>query len=83
MKNPRLDVFGYFESWEQEIPAHDPGMNGMCLICGKTLEQPVKTISLMKRGDARSYFYRAHKGCYVNTSPEDISDLESSLIDAL
>lgn len=77
----RNDVFGYYDSPEATQPAHDPGLAAICLICGKKLELPVKTISLMKEGDIRSYFYRTHKACYENANPADICLLESSLID--
>ena len=39
-------VFGWFEGRE-ETPSYDPGMEGTCPACGKQLDRPVKTISLM------------------------------------
>jgi hypothetical protein len=77
----RTDIFGWFDDWKQTIPAHDPGLNGNCLICGKKLSRPLKTISLLKDGDSKSYFYRCHEACYDNTGSEDVAFIESSLID--
>lgn len=80
----RKDVFGWFDSPLDETPAHDPTVeDGICPICAKGLERPVKTISLIKDGDSKSYFYRAHKGCYEGLSEEDVMNLDSSLIDSL
>lgn len=76
----RTDIFGWFDD-HGPLPAHDPGLNVNCLICAKPLTAPVKTISLMKQGDNRSFFYRCHKACYENLPASEISDLESSLID--
>lgn len=81
MNTIRPDIFGYFNSPEDETPAHDPGTDTICPICVEKLSEPLKTISLMKRHDARSYFYRTHKGCYEGLTSEDICNLESSLID--
>lgn len=78
----RKDVFGWFDDPFSETPTHDPGVeNGICPICSKGLNRPVKTISLMKDRDSRSYFYRAHKDCYENLSEEDVTQLDISLID--
>lgn len=79
----RTDVFGWFDKPENEQPTHDPGLAAICPICGKQLEKPIKTISLMKQGDSKSYFYRTHKTCYDNLSEEEICQIESSLIDPL
>lgn len=77
----RLDVFGYFEGLG-DVPVHDPGMEGKCPVCGKTLSRPVKTISLMPVArNGRSYFFRAHKSCWESATDEDKSHIESSLID--
>lgn len=76
----RKDIFGYFESALDEKPTHDPGLETICPICAKNLERPVKTISLMKDGDNKSYFYRTHKDCYEQANNETITEIESSLI---
>lgn len=75
-------IFGYFDK-ETEFPTFDPGMNTPCPYCMRLLERPVKTISLMKPGDARSYFYRAHKKCHEYATPQEIQWFESTLIDSL
>lgn len=77
----RKDIFGWFDSGNAEVPAHDPGLGTICLICGEGLRNPIKTISLMKDGDDKSYFYRTHKYCYENLSSDEVCKLESSLID--
>lgn len=82
----RTDVFGYFENDTDEVPAHDPGLDATCPFCGNQLIAPRKTISLAlkkKENRDRSYFYRTHKACYENLSEGDITDIESSLIDAI
>lgn len=77
----RYDIFGFFDSAEDEIPTHDPGLETNCPICGNKLEHPIKTISLMREGDNKSYFYRTHKSCYENMAASEISLIEGSLID--
>jgi len=76
----RKDIFGYYESADDEKPTHDPGIETICLICAKKLYLPVKTISLMRDGDSRSYFYRTHKSCYESSDYSIIHDIEGSLI---
>ena len=73
------EVFGWFEDLGQ--PAHDPGMNGKCPICGLTLSAPVVTTSFMVPDDSRSYFYRTHKTCTADE--QTISDIEGSIIDQI
>lgn len=77
------EIFGYFDAPEQEAPAFDPGLDVPCAYCLKPLSRPMRAISLMKPGDGRSYFYRAHKDCYDHASADEVCDLESSLIDTL
>lgn len=81
----RRDVFGYFDSPEQTVPAYDPGLQAPCVVCTQSLlGKPVVTVSLMP--DAirqRSYFFRAHKECWNGISPQEQSAIESSLIDAI
>lgn len=77
----RKDIFGYFDDASQTKPAHDPGMETICPFCGKNLQRPVMTISLMKDADPRSYFYRAHKNCYQYADAETVTSIESALID--
>lgn len=78
-----MSIFGYFDSPAQESPAFDPGLAMPCPFCLLSLHSgPRKTISLMAEGDPRSYFYRAHKFCYENASPQEVCAIESSLIDS-
>ena len=74
-------IFGYFERPEQTTPTFDPGPSALCPFCLRALAMPVKTISLMKPGDARSYFYRAHKACYETADDRAIAEIESAQID--
>jgi hypothetical protein len=77
----RKDIFGWFDYPGQEEPTHDPGLKTICPICVGQLNAPVKTISFLKDGDNRSYFYRTHKSCYESANTEDIIAIESSIID--
>lgn len=77
----RNDIFGYFENASDTQPVHDPGLDTICPFCAKPLQRPLKTISLMGVNDGKSYFYRAHKLCYENSSEDEISQIEGSLID--
>ena len=75
-------IFGYFEAPEDKTPTFDPGLCVPCPFCLQAVANgSIKTISLMPIGGRRSYFYRAHKGCYEQASPDDVTRLESSLID--
>lgn len=76
-------LFGYFDDDQQETPKDDPGLDVPCIICFDPLkDRPIKTISFMvDHPRVRSYFYRCHKGCYDLASPEDITAIESSVID--
>lgn len=79
----RTDIFGWYEDARDQTPTHDPGLSGVCLVCGNPLmASPRVTVSLMKHNDNRSYFYRAHKSCYQeNTSA--IQEIEWAFIDNL
>lgn len=76
-------LFGYFDSAVSDKATYDPGLGVDCLFCSKPLSKPMKTTSIMKDGDSKSYFYRTHKDCYDSASEEDITLYESSLIDSL
>lgn len=73
---------GYFSDPYQDTPEHDPGRDGLCPVCMTRLgDGQITTTSLMRPGDARSYFYRMHKECGGNK--EKILDIESSIIDGV
>ena len=81
MKHP--EWFGYFDS-HSDTPTYDPMQDAPCLICLKSWTlNDVKTLSLMRVGDERSYFYRVHKTCYENLSEHDRDTYDWSLIDNL
>jgi hypothetical protein len=75
-------IYGYFNDLSG-TPAYDPGLGVDCPVCHTPLCLPLVTISLMLPGDTRSYFYRAHKGCYSRLSADAQTELDSVLIDAL
>lgn len=75
-------IFGYYESADQTKPTFDPGLDALCPHCLKKLEVPVRTMSLMLPGDNRSFFYRTHRECDARASPEQVEEIESSLIDS-
>jgi hypothetical protein len=77
----RSDVFGYFDDPYSSIPGHDPGMDGKCAACGRTLSRPVATISIARWKGDRSYFFRAHKTCWESLSEEEQGLIESIAID--
>lgn len=37
----------------------------------------------MPIGGERSYFYDVHRGCYENATPDQITDIESMVIDGV
>jgi hypothetical protein len=73
-------LLGYYDSAEQTEATFNPGLNVPCVVCYKPLCAPLKTISLMKPGSGRSYFYRAHKACYEGLSEQEMGDLEWSML---
>lgn len=77
-----MNIFGYFDDPGQESPSYDPGLKALCPHCLRVLALPVMTISLMRVGSRRSYFYRVHRGCQMQASSADIHRVESSLIDS-
>ena len=77
-----MSIFGYFDSAHQTKPTFDPGLEALCPYCLRQLSRPVTTTSLMLPGDDRSFFYRAHKECGANATPEQEMEIESSLIDS-
>ena len=75
-------LLGYFDSPEQVIPAHDPGLEVDCLVCCKTLSKPMVTVSLMLNFPRnRSVFFRAHKMCWDGLSEKEQADYEGGIID--
>ena len=81
MKNSRY--FGYFNS-NKNTPAYDPRFTVPCLICDKAMMPgTVKTVSLMRPNDNKSYFYRVHKMCEEGLTEDERIMYDSSLIDNL
>lgn len=80
----RSDVFGWFDSPYDDVPTYDPMLSeSICPVCSRRISAPMVCVSIMKEGDSRSYFYRAHKSCYGDLSEEDKMSLDSGLIDSL
>lgn len=83
-----MPLFGYFDDPAQTEPAFDPGLDVDCLICHTKLSRPMLCVDLMLDDpnlggrDSRSYFYRVHKECYESLTPEQVTDLDSVIIDA-
>lgn len=81
-----MSIYGYYDSPTQNEPVYDPGLEVDCPSCGKPLELPMKTISLMlydrKQGD-RSYFYRTHKACYDLLDETQRGALDGLIVDAV
>lgn len=76
-------MFGYFSNPTLDLPDKDPGFDVDCPVCGRRLSPPVVTLSLMVPNDSRSYFYRMHKACSDGITPEEETDIDSILIDAI
>lgn len=77
-----MTIFGYFDDSDQATPVFDPGLDALCPHCLHILQLPVMTISLMREGSRRSYFYRVHRHCQLHASGADIHRIESALIDS-
>jgi hypothetical protein len=73
-------LLGYYDRADQTEPTYNPPKDAPCVICYKPLCAPLKTISLLKPGGSRSYFYRAHKACYEGLGDDEIGDLEWSML---
>lgn len=78
-----MNIYGYFDSPYQVIPAYDPGLGVPCPVCGATLIAPVVTLSVMLEDDSRSYFYRCHRTCYERLTDDQRTALDSAIIDAV
>ncbi len=78
------NIFGWYDNCHQVSPSFDPGLDVDCPFCDKQLEaDPVhlKTISVIDSGGDKSYFYRAHRLCYVTASVERVKKIESKIVD--
>lgn len=76
-------ILGWFDHPHQTIPIHDPGRTAPCPICLSALgDTPMTTTSLMRRGSAKSFFFRAHKSCWLNAGDAEKEQIEHSIIDA-
>lgn len=76
-------IFGYFSEPGQQEPTYDPGLNVECPVCYRRLTSPMVTVSLAIEEDTRSYFYRAHKGCFEDLTEDEQSDLDGLIVDAV
>jgi hypothetical protein len=77
-----ITIYGYFDDYGT-VPTFDPGLDVNCPVCHKKLSDPMKTINLMLPGDKRSYFYRVHKPCWDNLTPEQQGDVDGLLLDPI
>jgi hypothetical protein len=86
--------FGYFDAPDQTEPAQMPDPAAPCLLCGQAIgprgrtrgsdgKSELVTTSIMPIGGERSYFYDVHRGCYENATPDQITDIESMVIDGV
>lgn len=78
-----MTIYGFFAAADQTVPSFDPGLAVSCPVCLQTLRRPVKTISLMKEGDERSFFFRAHSECWQSASEDEREQIETALIDRI
>lgn len=57
-------IFGWFDTPGQTVPIFDPLLDAPCVYCGRAMTpDDVRTISMLRLGDTRSYFYRVHRSC--------------------
>ena len=75
------DLLGYFEAASQTVPAYDPPVTAPCIVCGKPMEPPRVTVSLLRLGDPRSWFFRADKGCWEGLTDGEQAAYESSVVE--
>jgi hypothetical protein len=80
-----MNIYGYFDDALQEKPAYDPGLEVSCPFCNEKINNGIGhtkiiTVSVMRPGDVRSYFYRAHKECYMAAPAEKIMELDSVVL---
>lgn len=78
---PERSLVGYYDSALQTKPVYDPGLDVICLSCGKALEEPVKTISVSAVDSDRSLFYRVHKHCFDNATEEQQLNWDSVVLE--
>lgn len=77
-----MTIVGYFDEAGQMVPAHDPGLDIPCVVCWRPLtEQPRVTVSLMWQDGQRSYFFRAHAGCWKPLSDSEQQRYEESVLE--
>lgn len=84
--------FGYFDGPGQE-PARKPDPAAPCPLCGKPLgprgrlneagRSVLVTTSLMTPGSSRSYFYGLHRACRDTATADQITDIESVVVDGV
>ncbi len=81
MSRNLADFVGFFLPGESVNPAHDPGEQGKCLVCCKSL---ALTGAVMRIGgliarDGKTYFFRAHKACWARLGDQERTEYEKSL----
>ena len=80
----KSNIFGYFDAPGQSTPAFDPGLNAPCPFCTAAVGDGRRVVTISLRPDGnRSYFYRAHKDCYEQADPDEITNIESIAVDEL
>jgi len=72
---------GYFDCPDQEVPTHEPGLDGACPVCALPLrDKPVRTVSVTPHDPAirvRCAFYRMHSACAGKTTDRQAQALDS------
>lgn len=72
---PDLKLLGYFSDADQGTPAHDPGFDVPCAVCGETLTRPCVAHSFLPVSDGYSYFVRACRGCNADEVVDQYVDM--------
>lgn len=83
--------FGYFDEPDQEQPTYRPSDDVLCPLCHKKRgpkgikradgKSNLVTISFMGLERDKSFFYAVHRDCYERATPEQMTEIESIVID--
>lgn len=74
---------GWFDSAEQETPAHDPLFTAPCIVCQRPMsEDDVRTVSLMWHRGSASLFYRMHRTCGESLTEREAALYDGCVLDA-
>lgn len=75
-----LAIFGWFDD-AGATPAHDPGLTVPCPVCSQPFTKQdcvcISTLPAEPDDERRSYFFRAHKTCWLNVPMGRAQEIET------